>query len=442
MRGTGDTYAFAILGSDEKQGTNRSGWIGMTEAAGRTVEQVRALVAWVGAGRRLTQTGRVTLADARALVEVLDTGDRMDPVIGERTFKTKSSEELYHLTLLVEWAKAARLLRVAGGRLLPVKKNAKLVDRPDELRGALFAALPRIGRDVTVSGWLESLFSHEYDRGLRALLHRLYTVTAPVPLSDLYEVVWQAVSPLYVLDDLSPERLQHLRVAGDHDVQRALKAMASLDVVLLTEDTAELTEGGRTQTARMRGEPVPGDTVLRILVELADVDSPRVRRQLLVPSAIRLDRLHSVIQEAMGWQDCHMHAFTIDSVQYGRPDGELGFRDERTATLATLLEPGAHFVYTYDFGDSWEHLITVEQFQTASAGLHYPHCVDGTGACPPEDCGGAPGYGDLKAILANPTHEEHHAMLEWLGLRSAREFTPDRFAPDEANARLLRLTAP
>ncbi|MCX4771089.1 MULTISPECIES: hypothetical protein [unclassified Streptomyces] len=90
----------------------------MGETVGGTVEQVRALVGWVGAGRKLTQTGRVTLADARALVEVLDTGDRMDPVIGDRTFKAKSSEELYHLTLLVEWAKAARLLRTAGGRLL------------------------------------------------------------------------------------------------------------------------------------------------------------------------------------------------------------------------------------------------------------------------------------------------------------------------------------
>lgn len=69
-------------------------------------------------------------ADARALVEGPDTGDRMDPVIGDRTFKTKSSEELYHLTLLVEWAKAARLLRTAGGRLLPVKKNARLLDHP------------------------------------------------------------------------------------------------------------------------------------------------------------------------------------------------------------------------------------------------------------------------------------------------------------------------
>ncbi|MER6530783.1 hypothetical protein [Streptomyces sp. NPDC001508] len=174
----------------------------MSEAVGGTVEQVRALVGWVGTGRKLTQTGRVTLADARALVEVLDTGDRMDPMIGDRAFKTKSSEELYQLTLLVEWAKAARVLRTAGGRLLPVKKNAALLDRPDELRRTLFGALPRISPAVTASGWLESLFAHEYDRGLRALLQRLYAATTPVRLSDLYEVVWQAVSPLYVLDDL------------------------------------------------------------------------------------------------------------------------------------------------------------------------------------------------------------------------------------------------
>ncbi|WP_155059578.1 plasmid pRiA4b ORF-3 family protein [Streptomyces blattellae] len=414
----------------------------MGETVGGAVEQVGALVGWVGAGRKLTQTGRVTLTDARALVEVLDTGDRMDPVIGDRTFKTKSSEELYHLTLLVEWAKAARLLRTAGGRLLPVKKNAKLLDHPDELRRALFDALPHIGPAVTVSGWLESLFRHEYDRGLRTLLQRLYAATTPVRLSDLYKVVWQAVSPLYMLDDLSPDRLRHLRTAGDHDIQRVLKALASLGAVHLTEDSAELTVDGRTDTARMRGEPEPGDAVLRILVELADVDGPRVWRRLLVPATIRLDRLHSAIQAAMGWQNCHMHAFTIGGVQYGRPGGELGFRDEHTAALGALLKPGTHCVYTYDFGDSWEDLITVESLQTAASGLHYPHCVDGAGICPPEDCGGAPGYSDLKVILADPAHEEHQAMLEWLGLRSATEFAPGRFSSDEANARLLRLTAP
>ncbi|GFH38818.1 plasmid pRiA4b ORF-3 family protein [Streptomyces pacificus] len=414
----------------------------MDEAEGRTLEQVRALVGWVGTGRKLTQTGRVTLADARALVELLDTGDRMDPVIGDRTFKTKSSEELYRLTLLVEWAKAARLLRTVGGRLLPVKKNAGLVGRPGELRGALFAALPRIGPAVTIPGWMESLLAREYDRGLRALSHRLYAAAAPVPLGDLYDAVWRAVSPLYVLDHLSPDRLGHLRTAVDQDVRRVLRALASLGTLHLTEDSAELTAEGRTLTARMHGGPEPGDAVLRILVELADVDGPRVWRRLLVPAAMRLERLHSVVQEAMGWQNRHMHVFTIDGVPYGRPDGALGFHDESTAELGALLKPGARFGYMYDFGDSWEHLITVERFQTAEAGGHYPRCVDGAGACPPEDCGGAPGYSALKGVLADPAHEEHHAMLEWLGLRSATEFAPDRFAVDEANARLLGLTAP
>jgi hypothetical protein len=55
--------------------------------------QVRSLLAWLGEGRKLTQTGRIGLADARYLVEFLGTGDQIDPEIGDRVFKTKSSEE-------------------------------------------------------------------------------------------------------------------------------------------------------------------------------------------------------------------------------------------------------------------------------------------------------------------------------------------------------------
>ena len=71
--------------------------------------QVRSLLAWAGEGRKLTQTGRIGLADARYLVEVLGTGDQIDPEIGGRVFKTQSSEELAHLTRVVEWAKAGHL---------------------------------------------------------------------------------------------------------------------------------------------------------------------------------------------------------------------------------------------------------------------------------------------------------------------------------------------
>ena len=48
-------------------------------------------------------------------------------------------------------------------------------------------------------------------------------------------------------------------------------------------------------------------------------------RRVLVPGGYTLDRVHRVIQHAMGWQDYHLHSFEIDGVQYGEPDpdGEL-----------------------------------------------------------------------------------------------------------------------
>lgn len=101
-------------------------------------------------GRRLTQTGRLTLADARALVPLLGTPDRIDPVIGDRVFRTKSSQGLPGLNLLVEWAKAAGLVRAVGGKLVPVKKNTKLLSEPERLRAVLFEAFPKIPSDAVV----------------------------------------------------------------------------------------------------------------------------------------------------------------------------------------------------------------------------------------------------------------------------------------------------
>jgi hypothetical protein len=89
----------------------------MPQAAGEKAEltsQLRSFLAWVGDGRKLTQTGRVSLADARHLVELLGTGDTIDPKIGDRVFRTKSSEELAYLTRVVEWAPRAWFPRKRG----------------------------------------------------------------------------------------------------------------------------------------------------------------------------------------------------------------------------------------------------------------------------------------------------------------------------------------
>jgi hypothetical protein len=181
----------------------------------------------------------------------------------------------------------------------------------------------------------------------------------------------------------------------------------------------------------------PVDSVLQVKISLLGISKPPVWRRLLVPATIRLDRLHNVIQAAMGWEDYHMHAFADGSSEYGLADPELGHRDERKATLDRLLKrEGERILYTYDFGDNWEHGIVVEKAFAAEPGVRYPVCLAGKGACPPEDCGGVWGYEHLREVLADSADGEHKEMLGWLGLQTAAEFDPARFDVDEVNRAL------
>src|SRR5215475_2010258 len=163
------------------------------------VRKVRALVEWVGNGRKLTQAGRITLADARVLVTLLGTGDRIDPVIGDRVYRTQSSEDLGVLNLVVTWAKAARLLRVASGKLLPVKKNLALLNQPARLWSALFGCFDSLGAALYPSQWLESPLKLEFRTGVETALLALYAETGPVPLTDVGEAVWRATTATHDL---------------------------------------------------------------------------------------------------------------------------------------------------------------------------------------------------------------------------------------------------
>ncbi len=176
------------------------------------------------------------------------------------------------------------------------------------------------------------------------------------------------------------------------------------------------------------------EPILQLKVSLVGASKPPIWRRLLVPATMRLNRLHEAIQVAMGWDDYHLHAFEAGSVDYGPPDPELGHRDERRTSISDLLSgPGDRMRYVYDFGDHWQHDIVVEKVLAAEPGARYPVCLTGKGRCPPEDCGGVWGYADLRATLANPTHEEHADILEWLGIETAAEFDPHAFDADEVN---------
>ena len=70
---------------------------------------------------------------------------------------------------------------------------------------------------------------------------------------------------------------------------------------------------------------------------------------------------------------------------------------------------------------------------TPSRARRFLPALPETVPAPPEDCGGPWGYADLKEALADPGHEDHDDMLEWLGLESAAEFNPAACDPVEIN---------
>jgi Plasmid pRiA4b ORF-3-like protein len=402
--------------------------------------QIRSLVAWVGSGRKLTQTGRIGLADARDLVELLGTGDTIDPKIGDRVFKTKSSEELAHLTRIVEWAKAARLVRVTGTRLVPVKKNATLPGRPLDLVMAMLKAYPKLGKSLFPRGaYRQSLVGDEFSDVSEALITTMLTHAGPCPLSLLRATASDMIADRYLLDGLSEQQLDFLQRTIGTDVTIAVAALAALGVATVDEaqDTAGLTDLGQFAAGRSRGMPLPGEPVLQVRITLLDVAGPPVWRRVLVPAAFTLDRVHRVIQAAMGWQNYHMHVFRAGEAGYGPdPEGMLGFLDEAKVRLADVAGVGERIGYEYDFGDSWEHELLVEARIEAEALKTCPACTAGEGACPPEDSGGFPGYQRLKEILADPSDEEYEEMRAWADSQTSGAFDPASFDIAEASARV------
>lgn len=405
------------------------------------LRRLRALTEWAGDGRPLTRTGRIKLADARALVSLLDTGDTIDPAIGDRVFKTQSSQELPGLMLVVDWARAVRLVRVVKGRIAAVRKNRPLLRRPLELWDRAFEAFGSLGETLC---YPDTPLSVEFEPAMNALLSWLYG--GPLRLDVACAVSWETATAPFVINR-APAPVQEMwERSSEADTVRALQALALLGAVELTGtepgSTVRLTELGARGVRTRLGEAGPGDPVYQITVTLLDVANPPVWRRLVVSAGITLNRLHAIIQAAMGWEDYHLHVFEAGGQRYGVADPELEFSDERQCGLADLVVgEGAKIEYTYDFGDSWDHELLVERVLAAGDGDRYPRCLDGEGACPPEDCGGPGGYERLQEILADPRDPEHERMLSWLGIDDPAEFDPARFdlaATDDALRRLSR----
>ncbi len=156
---------------------------------------------------------------------------------------------------------------------------------------------------------------------------------------------------------------------------------------------------------------------------------PVIWRRFAVSGDLKLNELHEVIQIVMGWVGGHLHDFKIGKQLYECPELDSDFADseaadEREVRLSDVVKKtGTRFAYVYDFGDDWQHELLVEDISSPEKGIKYPICLEGERSCPPEDCGGPPGYMDFLEAILNPHHEEHANMLEWIG----GSFDPEEF---------------
>lgn len=190
---------------------------------------------------------------------------------------------------------------------------------------------------------------------------------------------------------------------------------------------------------------------LQLRIELLDINNPTIWRIITVPAQFSFFDLHEVIQVAMGWEDRHLFSFIIrDKRPYqhiklldGVIDDSLSETesndwDARHIPLgdvfATLKQ---ELVYMYDFGDNWQHKITVEHINEVTT--MYPSVLSGLGVCPPEDCGGVAGFEHCKEILEDKDHPEYEEVKSWCLYEDQDEWDPEVFRLKETQEYLMEV---
>ena len=180
---------------------------------------------------------------------------------------------------------------------------------------------------------------------------------------------------------------------------------------------------------------------IRIKLSL-DKSDPLIWRELLVPRDISFYKLHHTFQIAMGWTNSHLFEFKIEGYRIGEIFENIEELDDghiinaKETTLVSLVDKqGEHFKYEYDFGDGWNHTIILEKYESLEPKRQLPFCVSGALKCPPEDCGGIPGFYNFLSVISNKRHPEHRETKEWAG----GKFDPTEFDVININKQLKNI---
>lgn len=166
---------------------------------------------------------------------------------------------------------------------------------------------------------------------------------------------------------------------------------------------------------------------LTLRIKLAGINDPRVWRKLTVPGQFTFYTLHLLIQEAFVWNNEHLYSFTKGTRNSNIVIHEMDADEFWHTVLNSHTTPLSHvlntvkqkYMYIYDFGDNWKHIITISKIEDLSASN--ADCVAGQGVCPPENCGSPWGYTDIKEVLANPRHKAQKDKRERMGMKRGQQ---------------------
>lgn len=175
----------------------------------------------------------------------------------------------------------------------------------------------------------------------------------------------------------------------------------------------------------------------KIRVSLQGV-KPEIWREFEVPYSLKLTSLSGMILYAMGWDEDHLHQFIKMSgnkrICYATSYNELsspllgGTKDGSKFCIGELVKKeGDTVLFEYDYGDGWMHIVTLGEVADFD-GKFKVSLLDGKRACPPEDCGGVPGYMHVCQAMKHMNSSHTQEMIEWLGCK----YDPERFPLDKA----------
>lgn len=439
-------------------------------------QRLTALLEWIGTGKDVTATGTLRLKDlggAAAAIGVAVKGASPIPPATQATLfdyaldepgiesghvrAIKEMNDEPKLVLFWTALQSARLIELGATRASLTSKAEKfLAGGADHPVAVLREVTAKIVKAVVIDEEASDPWSLQASMAMTALLVAV-SHGAPLPIGTFRAMLPATGDSIGgdIVRGIVLGSLNYLVELGllhmDTHVQVPPAVVGCVAEAL--DDVLGFGDGPRYEVdapaverprARTKAKKSTNAAIYQVKVQIQRA-SPPVWRRLLVHSRVTLGELHHIIQNSFEWDDSHLHFFQVGGrhgTSYGPPDAESYVEDldENAHALGEVLAAeGDSMLYNYDFGDDWQHKITVEKVLPDDPKAATVRCTGGRGMGPAEDSGGVRGWTSMVDSVNDPGHPEHEDCRDWLGLPPGEKLDPKHFDRVDLNGRLTEM---